>query len=124
MEEGRRRAYIKQQTASRKEETGTSNPSIKRKPSDKNNRPPKKPKVVVGPITVIPDEVKLPPWIGKGLMTGKGPGTEKRPVLLREDPQYALKQLLSILKDDDYEDLGNHSTKAMGEMGLFSLAQV
>ena len=32
--------------------------------------------------------------------------------------------LSSIIKDDDYEDLGNHATKAMGEMGLFGLAQV
>ena len=46
MEDGRRRAYIKQQAAMKKKEgMGTSNLSIKRKPFDKNNHPPKKPKV-------------------------------------------------------------------------------
>ena len=57
-------------------------------------------------------------------MMGQGPVAEKRPVLLREDPHYAFKQLSSIIKSDDYEDLGNHSTKAIGETDLFSLAQV
>ena len=47
-------------------------------------------------------------------MMGQGPITKKHPVLLREDSRYALKQLSSIIKDDDYEDLGNHTTKAMG----------
>ena len=32
--------------------------------------------------------------------------------------------LSSIIKDDDYKDLGNHATEAIGEMGLFGLAQV
>lgn len=41
-------------------------------------------------------------------MKGADPVVEKCPVLLREDLGYALKQLLSIIKDDDYEDLGNH----------------
>ena len=43
---------------------------------------------------------------------------EKRPILLYEDSGYALKQLLSTIKDDDNENLGNHATKAMGETGL------
>ena len=55
-------------------------------------------------------------------MTSQGPITEKPLVLLHEDPQYALKQFSSIIKGEDYEDLGNHTTKAMGETGLFSLA--
>ena len=74
------------------------------------------------------DESKLPPLSGsgkgKGLITSQGPVTKKCPVLLHEDPQYALKQLSSIIKDDNNEDLGNHATKAIGEMGLFNLAQV
>ena len=57
-------------------------------------------------------------------MTGQGPVSKKRPVLLLEDSWYAIGQLLSIIKVDDYEDLGNHATEAMGETGLFSLAQV
>ena len=49
---------------------------------------------------------------------------KKPPVLLREDPKYASKKLSSIITSEDYEDLGNHSTEAMGETGLFSIAQV
>ena len=75
-----------------------------------------------------PTTSKLPlkPGIGKGkgLMTSHDPVTEKHPVLLREDSGYMLKQLSSIIKDDDYEDLGNHTSEAMGETGLFILAQV
>ena len=52
-------------------------------------------------------------------------GSQKnRPVLLREDPKYALEKLLSIIGSEDYENLGNHSTEAIGETGLFSIAQV
>ena len=53
------------------------------------------------------------------------PGSQKKPpVLLREDPKYALGKISSIIGSEDYEDLGNHSTEAMGETGLFSIAQV
>ena len=45
-------------------------------------------------------------------MKGADLVTEKRLVLLCEDSGYALKQLSSIIKDNDYEDLGNHATKA------------
>ena len=57
-------------------------------------------------------------------MIGEVPITKKPPVLLHKDSQYAFKQISSIIKDKDYEDLGNHATKAMGEMGFFSLVQV
>ena len=60
----------------------------------------------------------------KGLMMGFVPSAEKPPVLLREDSKYALEQLLSIIIVDDYEDSSNHATEAMGEMGLFFIAQV
>ena len=61
---------------------------------------------------------------GKGLMIPP-PGSQKKPpVLLREDPKYALEKLSSIISFEDYEDLGNHSTEAMGETGLFSITQV
>ena len=49
---------------------------------------------------------------------------KKPPVLLHEDPKYALEKLSSIISSEDYEDLGNHSTEAMGETGHFSIAQV
>ena len=61
---------------------------------------------------------------GKVLMMGSIPSAEKPPVLLREDSKYALEQLSSIIMVDDYEDLSNHATEAMGEMGLFCIAQV
>ena len=59
---------------------------------------------------------------GKGLMTGPVPVIEKPPILLLEDSKYALEQLLSIIIADDYEDLSNHATEAMGETRLFSIA--
>ena len=47
---------------------------------------------------------------GKGLMIPP-PGSQKKPpILLREDPNYALEKLSSIISSEDYEDLGNHST--------------
>ena len=54
----------------------------------------------------------------------KGPSTtqEKPPILLHEDSKYALKKLLSIISFDDYKDLSNHATEAMGESGLFCIA--
>ena len=71
---------------------------------------------------------KLPPKPGpgveKGLIKGPVPVAEEQPVLFREDSSYSLKQLSSIIKEDDYSDLGNHATEAMGETDLFSLAQV
>ena len=60
----------------------------------------------------------------KGLMVPP-PGSQKKPpVLLREDPKYALGKISSIIGSEDYEDLGNHSTEAMGETDLFNIAQV
>ena len=61
---------------------------------------------------------------GKGFM--KGPfTTQKKPsVLLCEDSMYALEKLSSIISSDDYEDLSDHATEAMGEMGLFCITQV
>ena len=108
---------------------GQANSSTKRKLSEKVDRLPKKPKVVTEPtVGEIATTNMLPPKLGpgkgKGLMTGTDPITEKRPVLLREDSRYTLKQLLSIIQDDDYEDLGNHATEAMRETGLFNLVQV
>ena len=61
---------------------------------------------------------------GKGLLIPPPASQKKPPVLLHEDPKYALEKLSSIIGNEDYENLGNHSTEAMGEMGLFSIAQV
>ena len=61
---------------------------------------------------------------GKGLMMSPDHSAKKTLVLFREDSKYVLEQLLSIITVDDYENLSNHVTEAMGEMGLFCIAQV
>ena len=60
----------------------------------------------------------------KGLMTAPATNQEKPPPLLHDDSKFALEKLSSIITTEDYEDLGNHSTEAMGETGLFAIAQV
>ena len=98
MEDGKRRAFIKQQAAARKKQEGSlppkgtssANSSTKRKPSNKTNCLPKKPKVAVAlAVGESPDSNKLPPPSGpgkvKGLMNGHGLVTEKRPILLCEE---------------------------------------
>ena len=64
------------------------------------------------------------PGGGKGLMVPPPGSQKKSPVLLHEDPKYSLGKLSSIIGSEDYEDLGNHSTEVIGEMSLFSIAQV
>ena len=135
MEDAKRRAAIRVQAAKRKKTnegamgTGSSKPSAKKKPLPKGDRAPKKQKVSTEPIIGLMAEgnktvTPAKHGGGKGLMVPP-PGSQKKPpVLLREDPKYALEKLSSIIGNEDYEDLGNHSTEAMGETGLFSIAQV
>ena len=134
MEDAKRRAAIRNKVAKRKETDkgvmgmGSSKPLTKR-PMLKGDCAPKKQKVSTEPViglmaegnkTVTPTK----PGGGKGLMVPP-PGSQKKPfILLREDPKYALGKLSSIIGSEDYEDLGNYSTEAMGETGLFSIAQV
>ena len=59
---------------------------------------------------------------GKGLMKALSISQEKPPPLFRDDSKFALEKLSSIISSEDYEDLGNHSTEAMGETGLFAIA--
>ena len=134
MEDAKRRAAIRNKAAKNKETdegamgTGSSRPSAK-KPMLKGDRAPKKQKVLTEPFIGLMAEGKktvtpAKPGGGKGLMVPP-PGSQKKPpVLLREDPKYALGKFSSIIGSEDYEDLGNHSTEAMGETGLFSIAQV
>ena len=135
MEDVKRRAAIRVQAAKRKEAddgtmgTGSSKPLIKKRPLLKGNRAPKKQKVSTEPIIGLMAEgnkTVTPAKHGgdKGLMVPP-PGSQKKPpVLLREYPKYTLGKLSSIIGNEEYEDLGNHSTEAMGETGLFSIAQV
>ena len=135
MDAAKRRAVIKQQATKKKEvegqpkETGSSDPSSKRKLLEKQACLPKKPKTILEPIVGLEAEGRkmVTPakhGVGKGLMKGPSTTQEKPPVLLREDSKYALEKLSSIMSSNDYEDLGNHATEAIGETGLFSIAQV
>ena len=135
MEDAKRRAAIRNQAAKRKETdegamgTGSSRPLAKKKPLLKGDRAPKKQKVLMEPVIglmVKGNKTTTSAKHGgsKGLMVPP-PGSQKKPpILLREDPKYALEKLSSIIGSEDYEDLGNHSTEAMGETDLFSIAQV
>ena len=131
----KRRVAIRVQATKRKETdegamgTGSSKPSAKKRLLPKGDHAPKKQKVSTEPVIGLMAEgtKTLTPTKhggGKGLMVPP-PDSQKKPsVLLREDPKYALEKLSSIIGNEDYEDLGNHSTEAVGETGLFSIAQV
>ena len=134
MDDAKRRAAIRSKAAKNKETgegamgTGSSRPLTKR-PMPKVNRAPKKQKVSTEPVIGLMAEGKkmvtpAKPGGGKGLMVPPSGSQKKPPVLLREDPKYVLGKISSIIGSEDYEDLGNHSTEAMGETGLFSIAQV
>ena len=135
MDDAKRRALIRSQAAKKKESNDvaptamvTSNPSAKRKPAPKGNRQAKKPKVSLEPVVGLMGEGKTVTPVkhgaGKGFMKALSTIQEKPPVLLRKDSKHALEQISSIISTKDYEDLGNHSTEAMGESGLFAVAQV
>ena len=130
MDDAKRRAAIRLQAAKNKDTDMDAMGTVaKRRPLPKRDRAPKKQKVssepVFGPMAESTKTVTLAKHGGgKGFMIPP-PGSQKKPpVLLRKDPKYALEKLSSIIGSEDYEDLGNHSTEAMGETGLFSIAQV
>ena len=127
------RAAIRNQAAKRKETdegamgTSSSRPSAKKRPLLKGDRAPKKQKVSTELVIGLMAEgnkmvTSAKHGGGKGLMVPLPGNQKKPPVLLREDPKYALGKLSSIIGNEDYEDLGNHSTEALGETGLFSIA--
>ena len=135
MEDAKRRTAIRVQAAKRKEMdegtmgTGSSKPSTKKRPLLKGDRAPKKQKVSTEPVIGLMAEgnktvTPAKHGGGKGLMVPPPGNQKKPPILLRKDPKYALGKLSSIIGNEDYEDVGNHSTEAMGETGLFSIAQV
>ena len=133
MEDTKRRAAIRLQAVKKKDTdegaigTGSSKPSAKKRPLPKGDRAPKKQKVFSESVLGLMAEgtktmTPAKHGGGKGLMIPP-PGSQKKPpVFLHEDPKYALEKLSSIIGNDDYEDLGNHSMEAMGETGLFSIA--
>ena len=135
MEDAKRRAAIRLQAAKKKETDegamgmGSSKPLDKKRPLPKGDCAPKKQKVSSEPVLSLMAEgtkmvIPAKHGGGKSFMIPP-PGSQKKPpVLLHEDPKYALEKLSSIIGNEDYEDLGNHSTEAMGETGLFSISQV
>ena len=135
MQDVKRRAAIRLQATKRKETdqgamgTGSSKPYTKKRLLPKGHRAPKKQKVSSEPVLSLMAEgtktvTPAKHGGGKGLMIPPSSSKKKPPVLLREDPKYALEKLSSIISNKDYEDLENHSTEAMREMDLFSIAQV
>ena len=117
---------MKKQVEGTSKGTGSSKSSIKRKQQEKTNHLLKKPKTVPEPIVGLKAEVmKTVTPVGQGKEKGliKGPDiiVEKPPILFCEDSKYTLVKLASIITPDDYEDLSNHATEAMGETGLFSV---
>ena len=133
MDDAKRRALIKSQ-AVKKRESGEEVPKVsaavpKRKLTTKSDRPFKQPKVSIEPVVGLMAEgnkavTPAKQGKGKGLMTVPDGKQDRPPSLLRDDSKYALEKLSSIITAEDYEDLGNHSTEAMGETGLFAVAQV
>ena len=104
------------------------NLSIKRKSTPKSDRQAKKSEVSLEPVVGLMVEGKtVTPakhGVGKGFMPALSNVPEKPPVFLHEDSKHALEQISCIISAEDYEDLGNHSTEAMKESGLFAVAQV
>ena len=102
------------------------NSSIKRKSTPKGDRQAKKPKVSLEPVVGLMAEGKTATPVkhgaGKGFMKALSNIPEKPPILLHEDSKHALEQISSIISAKDYDDLGNHSTEAMGESSLFAVA--
>ena len=133
MDDAKRKATIRLQATKNKEAdvdpmgTGLGRPSTKRRPLAKGDCAPKRPKVSLEPVvSLMAKGTKMATpskhRADKGLMIPP-PSSQKKPlVLLCEDPKCALEKLSSIICSEDYEDLGNHSTEAMGETGLFSIA--
>ena len=135
MDDAKRRALIKAQAAKKKESGDVAplamvaiNPSIKRKSAPKRDRQANKPKVSLEPVVGLMAEGKMATLVkhgaGKGFMKAPSNILEKPPVLLHKDSKHALEQISSIIYAEDHEDLGNHSTEAMGESGLFAISQV
>ena len=134
MDNAKRRALIRAQAAKKKKSGDVPltivaiNLSIKRKFAPKGDRQAKKPKVSLEPVVGLMAEGKMATPVkhgaGKGFMKAPSNIPEKPPVLLHEDSKHALEQISSIISAEDYEDLGNHSTKAMGVSGLFAVAYI
>ena len=134
MDNAKRRALIKSLAVKQKETGEVVVPkglgsSAKRKQPSKSDHPHKQQKVPLEPVVGLMAEGAKTVTLAKhrpskGLMQASSTSQEKPPPLLRDDSKFAPEKLSSIISTEDYEDLGNHSTEAMGETGLFAVAQV
>ena len=134
MDDAKRRALLKSLAVKQKETGEVAVPkglgsSAKRKQPPKSDRPHKQQKVPLEPVVGLMAKgaktvTLVKHGFGKGFMKASSSSQEKPPPLLHDDSKFALEKLSSIISTKDYEDLGNHSTEAMGETGLFAIAQV
>ena len=133
MDNAKRRVLIKAQAAKKKESGDVApsavvaiNLSIKRKSAPKSYHQAKKSKVSLEPVVGLMAKGKMVTLTkheaGKGFMKALSNILEKPPVLFCEDSKHTMEQISSIISAEDYEDLGNHSTEAMGKSGLFAVA--
>ena len=97
----------------------------KRKVDGKDDRPSKKPSVIVGDKSL---KKPMPPKtghdVGKGLMTSLGPvaqGSDRR-FLTHKD--YAIEMVGSIIRDKDIGLCVEEGTDELGASGLFDLTRV
>ena len=106
--------------------TGSSKPSTKRRSPSKGDCAPKKPKVSLEPVVglMVEGAKTVTPakhGAGKGLMIPPPGSQKKSPVLLREDPKYALEKLSLIISFEDYEDLGTIRRRPWGRRAFLVL---
>ena len=76
--------------------------ALKRKPDRKDDRPPKKPSVIVGDKSLKkPTPLKTGHGVGKGLMTSSGPVAQGPNCRLLTHKDYAIEMVGSIIRDKD-----------------------
>ena len=106
--------------------TGSSKPSTKRRLLSKGDHAPKKPKVSLEPVVGLMAEgaktvTPAKHGVGKVVMIPPPGSQTKPPVLLYEDPKYALEKLSLIISFEDYEDLGTIPRRPWGRRAFLVL---
>ena len=132
MEDAKRRAAIRNQAAKRKETnegamgTGSSRPSAKKRPLLKGDHAPMKQKVSMEPVIGLMAKGNKTVTLakqggGKGLMVPPPGNQKKPPILLREDPKYALwGSFLQSLVARTMKTLGTTQRKPWGRRAFLA----